>query len=130
MNEKEIIKIASNTNFFGLSDNYEFKAKYKNKNCGDIIEVEVNKNIDQMRFETNSCIFTQASAAILANNFIKIYRLDLKKIIIFIQKKLNGEQVKAPIKIKELDFLINKKNKNRKDCITLPYYAVIKALNA
>lgn len=130
MNEKEIIKIASDTSFFGFCDNYEFKAKYKNKNCGDVIEVQVNKDINQMRFETNSCIFTQASAAILANNFSKIYRQDLKKIIILIQKKLNGEQVKIPVKIKELDFLINKKNKNRKDCITLPYYAVIRALNA
>ena len=77
INDK-IIEIASNTKFYGLKNNYTHKASIKNKKCGDKIVVEINikyNKIINMRYETESCIFCQASASILAN---KISLLDIK----------------------------------------------------
>ena len=129
MNEKRIIQIASKTSFYGLKKGNNFKIKAKNKICGDEIEIEVGKDFKNIRFETNSCIYTQASAAILANNFSKIYNYGLIKMLTYIKKKLNGENVDFPLKIKDLNFLIDKENKNRKECITLPYDAILKIIN-
>ena len=47
----------------------------------------------------------------------------------YIIKKLNGEIENLPFRVKDLDFLIDKKNKNRKECITLPYDAILKIIN-
>mgnify|MGYP003326867728 CR=1 FL=1 len=70
--EKKIIQIASNTSFYGLKNLSILKTKAKNKICGDEIEIEVEKDLENIRFETNSCIYTQASAAILALSLIHI----------------------------------------------------------
>ena len=129
MNEKKIIKIASNTSFYGLKNCNNFEIKAKNKICGDEIKIEVDKDFKNIRFETNSCIYTQASAAILANNFSKIYNYGLIKMLTYIKKKLNGENVDFSLKIRDLNFLIDKENKNRKECITLPYDAILKIIN-
>ena len=129
MNEKKIIQIASNTSFYGLKNLSILKTKAKNKICGDEIEIEVEKDLENIRFETNSCIYTQASAAILANNFSKIYKYGLKNMLKYIKKSLNGENVKLPFRIKDLNILIDIKNKNRKECITLPYDAILKIIN-
>ena len=129
MDEKRIIQIASDTKYFGLKNIYTFKTSAKNKICGDNISIEIEKNFKNIRFEANSCIFTQASAAILANNFLKIRNFGFKKVLSLIEKKLKGETISFPFKIKELDFLLNKKNKNRKECITLPYNAILKVVD-
>ena len=129
MNEKKIIQIASNTSYYGLKKLTIFKTKAKNKICGDEINIEVEKDFKNIRFETNSCIYTQASAAILANNFSKIYKYGLENMLRYIKTKLNGDNIKLPFQVKDLDFLIDKKNKNRKECITLPYDAILKIIN-
>ncbi len=129
MNEKKIIQIASKTIFYGLNNSTILKTKARNKICGDEIDIEVEKDFKNIRYETNSCIYTQASAAILADNFFKIYKYGLKNMLEYIKKKLKGENVKLPFQLKDLDFLIDKKNKNRKECITLPYDAILKVIN-
>ena len=129
MNEKKIIQIASNTSFYGLKKSAILHTKAKNKICGDEIHLEIEKNFKNIRFETNSCIFTQASAAILADNFSKFHEYGLKNMLNYIIKKLNGENINLPFRVKNLDFLIDKKNKNRKECITLPYDAILKIIN-
>lgn len=129
MNEKRIIQIASDTKYYGLKNLYILKTKAKNKICGDIINIEIEMNFKNMWFETNSCIYTQASAAILANNFSEIYKYGIDNMLRFIEKKINGENVRLSMNIKNLDILIDKKNKNRKECITLPYDAILKIIN-
>lgn len=129
MNEKKIIQIASNTNYFGLKGSLPLKAKVKNKVCGDEIEIETNKHLTEIRFEAQSCIFTQASAAILSNNINIIRNHEITKILQIIKKKLEGEKVELPFNIKELDFLTHKDHKTRKECIALPFNAVIKAID-
>ena len=129
MNEKKIIQIASNTSFYGLKNLYDYKIKAKNKICGDEIKIEVDKDFKNIRFETSSCIYTQASAAILANNFSEIYNYGLERLLKYIKRKLDGDNVEIPLKIKELNFLLLKENKNRKECITLPYDAILRIIN-
>ncbi len=129
MNEKKIIQIASNTSFYGLKKSAILHTKAKNKICGDEIDIEIEKDFKNIRFETNSCIYTQASAAILADNFSQIYNYGIKNMLNYIKAKLNGEHIKLPFRLKDLDFLLGKKNKNRKECITLPYDAILKIIN-
>ena len=87
------------------------------------------KDFKNIRFETNSCIYTQASAAILAENFSKIYKYGLENTLKYINYKLNSKKIKLPFQVKDLDFLLDKNNKNRKECITLPYDAILKIIN-
>ncbi len=129
MNEKKIIQIASNTSFYGLKNLTLLKIKAKNKICGDEITIEIEKDFKNIRFETNSCIYTQASAAILAENFSKIYKYGLENTLKYINYKLNSKKIKLPFQVKDLDFLLDKNNKNRKECITLPYDAILKIIN-
>lgn len=129
MNEKQIIQIASKTKYFGLKNEYPLKAKVKNKVCGDEISIEVSKNIKFMRFETNACIFTQASAALLANHIKKFKPQNFLEFLNCIKKRLEGEKINLPIQIREFDLLLTKENKARKECISLPFQAVIKAIN-
>tara|TARA_B110000858_G_C17662069_1_gene407794 strand:+ start:599 stop:874 length:276 start_codon:yes stop_codon:yes gene_type:complete len=73
----EIIRIALNTKNVGLKKKYNFKSNLKNSMCGDKIELELivkNSKINSMKYETESCIYCEASASLLAT---KIKNLDL-----------------------------------------------------
>ena len=63
--DRKILDLASNTSNYGLKNKSKYRASYKNKKCGDkiIIELEIkDKKIKKMFYETNACIFCQASA--------------------------------------------------------------------
>jgi nitrogen fixation NifU-like protein len=123
--------MASNTKYYGLHNKYTHKAKLKNNNCGDIIIVELNtnaKDIISMRYETQSCVFCQASASILANKIKLFTKKNLRENISFFKSIIRGEHKKIPSMFKPFKELLNKENLNRADCIMLPYNAIIKAL--
>ena len=101
MNEKKIIQIASNTSFYGLKKSAILHTKAKNKICGDEIDIEIEKDFKNIRFETNSCIYI-ASAAILADNFSQIYNYGIKNMLNYIKAKLNGEHIKLPFSIEKI----------------------------
>jgi NifU-like protein involved in Fe-S cluster formation len=68
MISQEIIKIASDTSNYGIKKNSNLIATSKNKICGDTITIEIeasNNKIQRMSYETESCIFFQASASVL-----------------------------------------------------------------
>tara|TARA_E500000331_G_C16851962_1_gene538145 strand:- start:7 stop:405 length:399 start_codon:yes stop_codon:yes gene_type:complete len=127
----KILKLASNTKYFGLKNNYTHKCIFKNKKCGDKISLEiiVRKNkICSMRYETNSCIYSQASASILANS-INIFNKDnLIENIKILNSNFVDKKLKLPLKLKKFQYLFNKKNINRMDCIMLPFNALAKAI--
>ena len=90
----DIIKIALDTNNCGIKNNSNLIATSKNKICGDkiTVEIEVNKNkIERMYYETESCVFCQASASLLSNLIkrtnIKNLRDDLNQINTSYKKK-------------------------------------------
>ena len=69
MISKEIIRIASNTSNVGLNDQYSHKISLKNKLCGDKITLELlikNTKVRSIRYETEACIYCEASASLLS----------------------------------------------------------------
>ena len=127
MIDSRLLKIASNTKYYGLKNSYTFKTKLKNSTCGDKISIEITlkKNtIQELRYETESCIFCQASASTLANIAKNTNLGDLKTNL---RKYLNLSK-KVPKKFNNLTYLMKKKYMSRKDCILLPIKAFFKAI--
>ncbi len=132
MISNEIIKIASNTSYVGLKNDYTYKSSKKNSMCGDLIKVElvVNKSkINSMRYETESCIYCNASANLIAKHIrglsINKVKKDLNKLRSF---SMDIKSFQIPIKFKKFKSLFKKTNTNRLNCIFLPLDAVLKAL--
>ena len=131
MIKNEIIKIALNTKNVGLTNKYDFKSNLKNSFCGDKIELELivkNSKIDTMKYETEACVYCEASASLLAT---KIKNLNLTTIIneLNLLKRLSkNEKLSFPRHFKDFKVLINKNNIKRMSCINLPFDAVLKAL--
>ena len=73
----EIIKIASNTKNVGCTNKYTFKSNLKNSLCGDKIKIELmikKTQINSMKYETEACVYCEASASLLAK---KIKNLEI-----------------------------------------------------
>jgi nitrogen fixation NifU-like protein len=128
----EIIKIASDTSNCGISKNTDFIATSKNKICGDVITIEVelsNNKVEKMSYETESCIFCQASASLLSRvikkSNIDILRTDVHEI------NMSHTHKKIILKKKYKPFrkLFQQKYKERYSCILLPFNALLKAVN-
>ena len=128
----EIIKIASNTTNVGLTNKYTFKSIKKNSMCGDLIKIElISKNfkINSMKYETESCVYCEASASLLAKKIQTLPIKIIKKELNYLKKGFtNNINFNLYGKFSEFKFLINKKNFKRMSCILLPIEAVLKAL--
>ncbi len=128
----EIIKIASNTTNVGLTNKYTFKSIKKNSTCGDLIKIElISKNfkINSMKYETESCVYCEASASLLAKKIQTLPIKIIKKELNYLKKGFTNKiNFNLYGKFSEFKFLINKKNFKRMSCILLPIEAVLKAL--
>ena len=130
MIDSKIIKIASNTKYVGLKNNFTHKSSLKNSLCGDFIKVEfiANKSkIKSMRYETESCILCEASASLLANKIKNFQLKDLKKDVLTIKEIKKSKNLNISLKFKELKQLLNKKTVKRINCVILPMEALFKA---
>ena len=82
-----------------------------------------------MRYETESCIYCNASASLMAKKIrgLSIGRVkkDLNKLRSF---SIDQKSFQIPIKFKKFQSLFKKTNTNRLNCIFLPLDAVLKAL--
>ena len=132
MINNEIIKFASNTSYVGLKNNYTYKSSKKNSMCGDLIKIELvvkKLKIISMRYETESCIYCNASASLLAKQIrglsISRAKKDLNKLRSF---SMDLKSFQIPSKFKKFQSLFKKTNTNRLNCIFLPLDAVLKAL--
>ena len=131
MISKEIIRIASNTSNVGLNNQYSHKISLKNKLCGDKITLELivlKKKILSMKYETESCVYCEASASLLSK---KIKKFDIKTIKDEFRNLKNiskSKEFKIPKKFADFNELFNSDNFNKYNCIFLPFDAVIKAL--
>ena len=81
-----------------------------------------------MRYETESCIYCQASASILSKIISSLSIKNLKKDKSLIHKVFYKKNSILPKKYILFKDLVNSKNKNRLECIMLPFDALIKAL--
>ena len=131
MISKEIIRIASNTSNVGLNNKYSHKISLKNKLCGDKITLELivtKQKIISMKYETESCIYCEASASLLSKKIKKLNIQTIKNDFIDLKKILKNKEIRIPKKFTEFKKLFNSDNFNRYNCLFLPFDAVIKAL--
>ena len=132
MIDTKIIKLASDTKNYGLRRKSTHSALEKNKICGDKISIELTVNktrINSMRYETESCIYCQASASLLSKIIPTLNITNLKKDIIDLNNFLYHKDFQLPKRYKSFKPLIQKKNKSRYQCVMLPFNALRKALN-
>ena len=131
MINKEIIRIASNTSNVGLNNKYSHKISLKNKLCGDKITLELivtKQKIISMKYETESCIYCEASASLLSKKIKKLNIQTIRNDFINLKKILKKKEIKIPKKFADFKKLFNSDNFNRYNCLFLPFDAVIKAL--
>ena len=128
----EIIKIASDTSNSGIDENANSVATSKNKNCGDIITIAIeikNNKIERMSYETNSCIFFQASASLLSKLIKRSNIENLRNDIEDINMSYKNKKILLKRKYKPFRKLFQHKYKERFSCILLPFNALLKVVN-
>jgi len=128
---KEIIKIASNTNNVGLTNKYNYKSSLKNSICGDKIELEImvkKLKVNSIRYETESCVYCEASASLLATTIINLNINTIIEDLKLLKNIISNNKYIFPKNYKNFEILINENNLNRINCINLPFDAVLKAL--
>jgi nitrogen fixation NifU-like protein len=131
MISKEIIRIASNTSNAGLNNDYSHKISLKNKLCGDKITLELKvlkKKILSMKYETESCVYCEASASLLSKKINKFNISTIKNEFRNLKNFSKNKEFKIPKKFEDFNELFNSDNFNKYNCIFLPFDAVIKAL--
>ena len=131
MISKEIIRIASNTTNVGLNNKYSHKTSLKNKLCGDKITLELivlKKKILSMKYETESCVYCEASASLLSKKIKKFNIYSIKKEFSNLKSISKNKDFRIPKKFADFNNLLNSDNINKYNCIFLPIDAVLKAL--
>ncbi len=131
MINEDVFKLASNTINVGLKNKYSHKISLKNTTCGDKITIEIiadTKKIHSMKYETESCLFCEASASLLSQKIKNMNFKDFKNDFIVIKKISNQKNIQLPRRFSDLKNLVTSDNLNRLKCVFLPFDAVIKAL--
>ena len=132
MIDKEIIKIASNTENHGVLNKHTHFSKLKNAICGDemkiylIVESDIIKGF---KYECESCIYCQASVSLLSRN---AKNKSIEKVKNFAKQAKNcfEKNTKSFDKEwKEFDKIKTKNNISRKECLLLPLNTMLNALN-
>ena len=128
----EIIKIASDTSNYGIKENSNLIATSKNKLCGDKITIEIkvsNNRVENMFYETESCIFCQASASLLSKIIKKANIDNLTDDMNEINMSYKNKKIVLKKKYKPFRVLFQQKYKERFTCILLPFNALLKVVN-
>ena len=131
MIDKEIIKIASNTENHGVLDNHTHFSKLKNTICGDEMKVYIivkNNKVVNFKYECESCIYCQASVSLLSRNS-KNQSADQIKDFAKQAKKSFNNKVSFNKDWKDFNKIMNNSNIARKECLLLPINAAVDALN-
>ena len=131
MIDKEIIKIASNTENHGMLDKHTHFSKLKNVICGDEMKVYLivkNDKIIDFKYECESCIYCQASVSLLSRN---AKNKSIKNIKEFADQAKNAfsDKVSFDNEWKDFNKLITNNNLARKECLLLPINTTVDALS-
>ena len=130
MIDKEIIKIASNTENHGVLDNHTHFSKLKNAICGDEMKVYLmikNNKVVNFKYECESCIYCQASVSLLSRS---AKNQSIEQIKDFAKKAKNSFNNKVSFTKDWKDFkkIMTNNNIARKECLLLPVNAAVNAL--
>ena len=132
MIDKEIIRIASNTENHGTLDKHTHFSKLKNSICGDDMKIYLiveNNKITNFKYECESCIYCQASVSLLSrkakNKLIEKVKNFAQQANGYFDKNVNsfGKEWK------EFDKIMIKNNISRKECLLLPINTMLDALS-
>ena len=132
MIDKEIIKIASNTENHGVLDHHTHFSKLKNSICGDEMKIYLivkNDKITNFKYECESCIYCQASVSLLSR---KAKNKSIEKFKHFIHQAKNCFEKNTNSfgkEWKEFDKIMKKNNISRKECLLLPINTMLDALS-
>ena len=132
MIDKEIIKIASNTENHGMLNKPTHSSKLKNAICGDIMKIYLivkDDKIANFKYECESCVYCQASVSLLSRN---AKNKSVEKVKNFAKQAKNFfEKNNKPFdkEWKEFDKIMSKNNISRKECLLLPVNTTLDALN-
>ena len=86
------------------------------------------EKIKMMRYETESCVYCEASASLLSSQITKFTIDELKKDSNYFKNIIKKKEIIIPARYKIFKNLIKIKNLNRINCIMLPFSALFKAL--
>jgi len=131
MIDKEIIKIASNTENHGVLDNHTHFSKLKNAICGDEMKVYLiveNNKIINFKYECESCIYCQASVSLLSKN-VKNKSIENVKEFASVAKNSFSKKTSFNKEWKDFNKIMTVNNTSRKECLLLPINAAIDALS-
>jgi len=127
--EKKLSEHASNLKNYGKLKNFTHKCIYKNHTCGDKIKIYLKIKesiIKKISYETECCLICSASSSIFAhclkNKNINNALFFSKKFI----KLIFSKNFNLRGKWKKFNFLLKKGYFNRKNCILVPFNALIK----
>ena len=132
MIDKEIIKIASNTENHGMLNNHTHSSKLKNAICGDEMKIYLivqNNKIANFKYECESCIYCQASVSLLSR---KAKNKSIEKVKNLVKQARSCFEKNAKSfdkEWKEFDKIMTKNNISRKECLLLPINTTLDALN-
>ena len=132
MIDKEIIKIASNTENHGVLNNFTHSSKLKNAICGDVMKIYLivkDDKITSFKYECESCIYCQASVSLLSRN---AKNKSIEKVKYFAEQAKNSFEKNTKSfdkEWKEFDKIMIKNNISRKECLLLPVNTMLDALN-
>ena len=131
MIDKEIIKIASNTENLGALDNHTHFSKRKNAICGDEMKVYLivkNNKVVNFKYECESCIYCQASVSLLSKN-AKNQSIDKIKDFAEQAKKSFDNKISFNKDWKDFNKIMTNNNIARKECLLLPINTAVDALS-
>ena len=132
MIDKEVIKIASNTENHGVLSNHTHFSKLKNAICGDEMKIYLlikNNTITNFKYECESCIYCQASVSLLSR---KAKNQSIEKVKKFAEQAktcFENNTKSFDKEWKEFDKIMTKNNISRKECLLLPLSTALDALN-
>ena len=81
-----------------------------------------------MKYETESCLYCEASASLLSSKIKNLNLEDIKDDFTELKKISKQKVIRVPKKYSDFKKLLNSDNFGRFNCIFLPFDAVIKAL--
>ena len=132
MIDKEVIKIASNTENHGVLDNHTHFSKLKNSICGDDMKIYLiikNDKIVNLKYECESCIYCQASVSLMSRIIKNKLVEKFKNFALQATNSFENDANSFDKEWKEFGKIMNKKNISRKECLLLPVNTALDALN-
>ena len=132
MIDKEIIRIASNTENHGVLDNHTHFSKLKNSICGDDMKVYLivkNDKITDFKYECESCIYCQASVSLLSRKAKNKLITKVKNFAQQANSRFDKSTNSFDKEWKGFDKIMTKNNISRKECLLLPINTMLDALS-